>query len=111
METDQVNGKQYLKDTKTGRFLTGNIGGGRKKGSRNLLGEAFVTDLYDLWNRRGTEVLERLATEDPASLVRVVANILPQKFEQDVNIGVKIVRLPEHLNPTELEALYHQPKT
>jgi hypothetical protein len=29
-----------------GRFLTGNSGGGRPKGSRNQLGEAFVADLY-----------------------------------------------------------------
>ena len=33
-----------------GRFVPGNNGGaGRPKGSRNLLGEAFIADLYEHW--------------------------------------------------------------
>jgi hypothetical protein len=33
------------RDTKTGRFLAGNSGGGRKPGSRNKLSESFIADV------------------------------------------------------------------
>ena len=110
-QTRSTEGRKLLKDAKTGRFVAGTSGYGRQKGSRNKLGEAFIDDLYHDWVNNGAETLARLREEDPAAYVRVVAQVLPQKVEQDVNIGVKIVRLPEHLEPSQLEALYHQPKT
>jgi hypothetical protein len=35
--------------------LAGNNGGGRQKGSRNKLGEAFIADVYAKWQARGGE--------------------------------------------------------
>jgi hypothetical protein len=44
------------RDAKTGRFVTGNFGGpGRKLGSRNKLGEAFIEDLRDAWIEHGAQ--------------------------------------------------------
>jgi hypothetical protein len=71
-----------------GRFQTGNSGGGRPRGSRNKLGEAFIEDLRDCWNRRGIEVLERCAEQDPAALLRVIASLLPKTI--DLNVAVDV---------------------
>jgi hypothetical protein len=72
------------RDPETGRFLAGNNGGGRQKGSRNKLGEAFIADVYAKWQARGGEALERMIDTDPGGFVRVVAQVLPDKLEVDV---------------------------
>jgi hypothetical protein len=60
-----------------GRFLTGNTGGGRPKGSRNKLGEEFVNALYDDWRQHGAEALARVREQRPDAYVRIVAALLP----------------------------------
>lgn len=72
------------KDKKSGRFVTGNIGGGRNKGSRNKLGEAFVTDLLNDWEAHGVEVIAAVRAEKPDAYLKVVASILPK--EHNVNV-------------------------
>jgi hypothetical protein len=68
-----------------GRFLAGNSGnGGRPKGARSKLGEAFLEDLRDAWNAHGTTALQRCAAEDPAAFCKIVANLLPR----DVNLNL-----------------------
>lgn len=67
------------KDPSTGRFVTGNIGGGRRKGSRNKLGEQFIDDVYAEWQEHGPATLQRMRAEDPGAFVRVVAGILPKE--------------------------------
>lgn len=79
-------GKPEDKDAKTGRFLPGNSGfTGRPKGSRNKLGEAFITDMYDAWRRAGPEVIAKVIDTDPAAFLRSMVAILPK--EVDVNIN------------------------
>jgi len=39
---------------------------GRQKGSRNKLGEAFVADVYNKWQKDGADVLNRMARDDPS---------------------------------------------
>lgn len=79
--------------------------GGRPKGSRNKLGEAFLNDAYETWKTRGKRCLEEMAESDPGGFCRLIGNILPDQFEMDVNVGVQIVRLPSHLDPAALEGL------
>jgi hypothetical protein len=69
------------KDKKTGRFVTGNSGGGRPKGSRNKLGEAFLDDLYADWKENGAQALKDCRADNPAAYVKVVASILPKQVE------------------------------
>ncbi|MEI4896389.1 DUF5681 domain-containing protein, partial [Klebsiella pneumoniae] len=76
---------------------------GRPKGSRNKLGEAFLADLNNLWDRKGPEILERLADEDPAAVLRAVAQLMPAKVEADIQHS-HVVYLPQHLSPDEIEA-------
>jgi len=68
------------KDEK-GRFLTGNNGGGRPKGARNKLGEAFIADLYSDWSEHGAETIRRVRADKPADYVKVVAGLLPKEFK------------------------------
>lgn len=70
------------RDPETGQFVVGHTGkGGRPKGSRNKLGEAFVSDLFDEWTRSGANALKRVVQDDPTAFVRVVAQILPREID------------------------------
>jgi hypothetical protein len=76
-----------FKDAK-GRFLPGNSGfGGRPKGSRNKLGEAFIADLYEDWQEHGKGVLEQTRLTKPEVYMRVVASLLPKDVNLNVGIG------------------------
>jgi hypothetical protein len=72
------------RDPRSGRFLTGNIGGGRKIGSRNLLTTQFLDDLRAAWATHGRAALERCATQEPATFVRIVAGLLPREAHVSV---------------------------
>jgi len=74
----------HAKDEK-GRFVTGNIGGGRPKGSRNKLGEQFIEDLYADWQKHGVKTLERVRDEKPDQYLKVVASILPKDLNVNIN--------------------------
>jgi hypothetical protein len=77
------------RDARTGRYLPGNSGnGGRKPGSRNKLGEAFIADLATSWERHGVKALERCAEEDPAQYCRIIASLLPREASLDVDVTV-----------------------
>jgi hypothetical protein len=66
----------------TGRFLAGNSGnGGRKRGSRNKLGEAFLQDLYADWQQHGPQVIETCRRNKPEVYLKVVASLLPKELE------------------------------
>jgi hypothetical protein len=81
-----------------GRFVAGNGGnGGRPKGSRNQLGEAFVADLYASWLAHGFATIEKVRTTRPADYLKVIASILPK----DVNVNVSAV---ESMNQDELRS-------
>jgi hypothetical protein len=75
------------RDAKTGRFVSGNNGGGRPKGSRNKLTTEFIDDLYAKWQQHGPDVLERVIRDDPVAFLRTVAHILPKEFDANVNAG------------------------
>ena len=62
-------------------FQPGNPGGGRPKGSRNKLGEAFTDALYEDFQQHGVEAIQKVRAEDPSAYVRVIAGLLPKKVE------------------------------
>ena len=65
-----------------GRFLSGGkeLGVGRPKGVKHHLGRAFLEDLAQLWQEQGGDILKRVAKDDPVSLLRVVANLVPKEL-------------------------------
>ncbi len=72
-------GKALVRDP-SGRFLTGNIGGGRKKGARNKLTEMFVTAVADDFAEHGAGALSNLRATDPASYLKIVAQFVPREL-------------------------------
>lgn len=73
-----------------GRFVAGNSGnGGRPKGSRNKLGEAFVSDLLADWEKHGVKAVETVREEKPDAYLKVIASLLPK------HVDVKVSQLEE----------------
>lgn len=67
---------------------------GRPKGSRHKLTERFLADFTDTWAHHGKPALEKVATEDPATFVRVAASIMPKEIEATVR-SVTAKELPD----------------
>ena len=61
-----------------GRFITGNIGGGRPKGARNKLTDLFVSTVTEDFQQHGASALESLRLSDPASYLRLIASVVPR---------------------------------
>jgi len=55
-----------------GRFLTGNSGGGRRKGSRNKLTERFLDTIADDFSEHGAEAIANVRTTDPTTYLKIV---------------------------------------
>jgi hypothetical protein len=69
--------------------------GGRKKGSRNKLGEDFIHALAEDFERYGAEVIERVRIEKPEAYIKVIASLLPK----DLNLNVSKY---DHLSDEQL---------
>lgn len=63
-----------------GRFLTGNNGGGRRKGSRNKLTERFLDAIADDFAEYGREAIIRVRVADPAAYLKLVGSIVPKEL-------------------------------
>jgi hypothetical protein len=86
------------RDAKSGRFLPGNTGnGGRKRGARSKLGEAFTEDLRDVWQTHGKAALIACAENEPAQFCRVVASLMPKDVNIDIALDVQISEALEGL--------------
>jgi len=70
-----------------GTFTAGVSGNpkGKPKGSRNKLGEAFITDLQADWAEHGSKVIETVRLEKPSDYLKVVASILPKELNVRVD--------------------------
>src|SRR5207302_93422 len=53
-----------------GRFLAGNSGGGRRKGSRNKLTERFLDAIADDFLEHGPEAIAKVRMDDPAMYLK-----------------------------------------
>jgi hypothetical protein len=78
------------RDTK-GRFVGGNrISPGRKVGSRVKLAHDFVTTLQNKFNKYGGKAIEKVATEQPAQFLKIVADVLPREFLTRVEVDARL---------------------
>jgi Family of unknown function (DUF5681) len=62
---------------------------GRPKGARSKFSEAFIADLAALWEMQGTAVLERVARDDPSTLLRIAASLMPSDISLSVGVSVE----------------------
>lgn len=76
----EVGCVDYPKDEK-GRFLTGNIGGGRPKGARGKLSEHFLSVLQEDFEENGKEAVEIVRKERPQDYLKVIASLMPRQLE------------------------------
>jgi hypothetical protein len=63
-----------------GRFVTGNSGGGRRKGARGKLSELFLTTIADDFAKHGPATIERVRQDDPAAYLKAVASLVPRQL-------------------------------
>ena len=71
--------------------------GGRAKGTRNKISEAFLKDLHAEWERSGQATLKILAVEQPAAFAHLVAKVLPQAFDDEMPAVIRIITgVPRH---------------
>jgi hypothetical protein len=90
------------RDATTGQFVVGHTGhGGRPRGARNRLGEQFLEDLRDCWQRKGMAALEACADDDPAAFVRCVASLMPKDLNINANLSVDVA---DHLQKLRMLA-------
>jgi hypothetical protein len=59
---------------------------GRPKGSRDKLGQHFVHQLYLDWKQHGVKVLQEVREKSPQAYLRVIAMLMPQKVEADIEL-------------------------
>lgn len=59
--------------------------GGRPKGARNKLGEAFLEALHDDFQEHGIKAVETVRTEKPDQYLKVIASILPKDLNITMN--------------------------
>jgi Family of unknown function (DUF5681) len=88
--TDNTNGQQ-----KPWQFKPGQSGNpaGRPKGSRNKLGEDFLSDVQEQWELHGAKAVETMATTEPAKFCQMVAGLLPKEMLiQDASINIREIR-------------------
>ena len=72
---------------KVGREKTG----GRAKGTRNKISEAFLKDLHAEWERSGAATLKILAVENPSAFAALAVRVLPTAFDDEMPSVVRIV--------------------
>ncbi|CAM2193242.1 protein of unknown function [Paraburkholderia kururiensis] len=82
----EETGAESSKRDDGGRFLPGFVHSpGRPKGSRNKLGEDFLSKLQADFQQHGAEVIQKVREEKPDVYLKVVASILPQQVEVRVD--------------------------
>lgn len=64
-------------------FQKGN--GGRPKGSRNALGEAFLEAMHEDFQAHGVEAIVKVREEKPDAYLKVIASILPKDLNVNIN--------------------------
>ena len=66
------------RDPVSGQFLPGNKGGGRPKGAKDKVSTKLVNLMTELMERRGEELIGRVADDDPAAALAILTRIVPQ---------------------------------
>ncbi len=79
--------KREAKQLEPYQFKKGHSGNpkGRPKGSRNALGEAFISAMHSDFQEHGDDVIEKVRKEKPDQYLKVIASILPKELNVNTN--------------------------
>jgi hypothetical protein len=89
---------------------------GRPRGSRNRLADSFVADLRDCWELHGRDALERVARDEPATLLKVVASLMPRDIDVNVTAEISVGTFAEQFRAAcamlgnDVKPLHNEPK-
>jgi hypothetical protein len=75
-----MNVNENVKRDANGRWLKGtpSPSPGRPISSRQRISEKLLSDLADVWEERGKDVLMQLALDDPGKLAQIAYGLLPR---------------------------------
>jgi hypothetical protein len=88
-ETVGDTSPRVLRDPISGKFLAGTKAGpGRPKGLKDRLNIQVIETLEALWSKRGAEIIDQLAAEQPAVVAQLIARMIPQELATQAITGV-----------------------
>jgi hypothetical protein len=103
MSTEKPKPEQ---DERTGRFLPGNSGnGGRSKGSRNLLADAMIADLYQDWKEHGIQAIRQVRETRPADYLKIVAMIVSKAEDLSLDSEMRDAAVEQFIEERRQQAL------
>lgn len=87
-ETVGDTSPRVIRDPITGKFLAGTKAGpGRPKGLKDRLNIQVIETLEALWSKRGAEIIDQLAAEQPAVVAQLIARMIPQELATQAITG------------------------
>ena len=101
--SEKRNALAPAKDPETGRFITGNSGGGRPLGARNKLAEAFLGDVLTEWQTHGASAISDMREKNPGDFCKMVASLCPK--EMTLNLTDNLSELSDDELLGQLRAL------
>ena len=92
----------HVERSSNGRWKPGQSGNpsGKVVGTRNRFSEAFVSDVSAAWAKHGEQILEKMATEEPARFAELAARLIPR----DLQVSLQ-TRTPGGLEPDDWQAI------
>ena len=85
----EIQKKQAKTRDEKGRWLPGVPANpsGRPKGVKHKLSQSFLTDLAIHWQNEGGDILKRVTEDDPATVLRVIASLVPRELALKLEAG------------------------
>jgi hypothetical protein len=89
-----------------GRFIPGNPGlPGRPKGSRNMLADAMIDDLYRDWQEHGAEAIRAVRESRPADYLKIVAMIVSKCEDLSLDSEMRDAAVEQFIEERRQQAL------
>ena len=78
---------------------------GRAKGSRNLLAEAMIDDLYEDWKEHGMAAIRAVRKERPADYLKIVAMIVSKAEDLSLDSEMRDAAVEQFIEERRQQAL------